>query len=340
MRSFVTALSVAFACVVLSVALRSEALPATSVRVVEIEAPRSGCWPSIVPLAAPTPVAPLTMPDESWCEPVVPIACDPAAPVCPVAPDGTPLRCVEDWFAGSGSHVCVADYPTRAVREWRAARLRVLVDAVCSRRDGCDPAALHAYLATLAMRETTLRPWKMSRLPADVAANALAWRRYADLYRDNPAAGDPARWMAGRGYFGQNAAAVLHVWDANAIPEALCGEVEATLTHLRTARKRWRQLADGVTCDGAAGAHHGTAENGEPSWYDVSLANSGSDPCPGENGHRAAVREGFVRRATSRGLAPYGRVTLAMLGQDVPRDEQARFASDVRRKMDAVSLQR
>jgi hypothetical protein len=218
--------------------------------------------------------------------------------------------------------------------------LRVLVDAVCSRRDDCDPVALHAYLTTLAMRETTLRPWKMSRLPADVAANALAWRRYADLYRDNPAAGDATRWLAGRGYYGQNAAAVLHVWDATAIPEALCGEVEATLTHLRTARKRWRQLADGVTCDGAAGEHHGTAENGGASWYDVSLANSGSDPCPGESGQRLAVREGFARRARSRGLAPYGRVTLAMLGRDVPREEQARFASDVRRRMDAVSLRR
>src|SRR5690606_38729180 len=115
------------------------------------------------------------------------------------------------------------------------------------------------------------RPWKAHRLAADVDANARAWSRYAARYQDNPAAGNASRWMAGRGYFGANAAAVLHVWDATAIPEALCGEVEATLTHLRTARKRWRQLAAGVTCGGRE--HHGTAKGGAASWYDVSLAN-------------------------------------------------------------------
>lgn len=292
-------------------------------------------WPSaIVPAAEPVPEPPLTLPDESWCEPMVPTPCNPDGPACPSAPDGTRSSCVQDWFGDSGGHVCVVGYPSAETRRWRAARLRVLVDEICEPRAGCDPAALHGYLSAIILRESTWRPYKAHRLSADLEANARAWAKYADRYRHSPAAGEPARWAAGRGYYGQNAAALLHVWDPTEIPEALCGEVEATLVHLRTARRRLRRLKNGVTCGGKL--HHGTAKAGGPSWYDVSLTNSGSDPCPGVVGSRLDSRRGFERRARSQGVRPYGAVTLRMLGREVPRSEQAAFASRVRRKMDAV----
>jgi hypothetical protein len=200
----------------------------------------------------------------------------------------------------------------------------------------------------LILRESTWRPYKVHRLAGDVAANGRAWEKYAALYSGNPAAREPGRWSAGRGYFGANAAAVLHVWDPLAIPEALCGEVESVIVHLRTARKRWQLLDHGTCCEAACDdttpgiriEHHGTSRNGGPSWYDMSMVNSGSEACPATKGRPLVVREGFVKRAKSRGLDAYGTVTLAMLGRDIGRDEQAAFAAKVRRRMAAVVLTR
>jgi hypothetical protein len=319
-------------------------VPPVLVQGVMDEAPRPG-WPSlIIPLAAPEPEAPVSLPHESWCEPIEPRICKTSAD-CPTAPDGTPMTCSPQWYAPALAssavprNVCAVGYPTRAVREWREQRLRVLVHELCDVADDCDPEQLHDYLAVLILRESTWRPYKVHRLGADVRANARAWEKYAGLYLGNPAASEPGRWSAGRGYFGANAAALLHVWDPLAIPEALCGEVESVIVHLRTARKRWHLLNGGVTC-GANQAHRGTARDGGPSWYDVSLANSGSEACPAKEGRPLAVREGFVKRAKSRKLDAYSGVTLAMLGRDVSRDEQTTFAARVRRKMGAVELPR
>lgn len=290
---------------------------------------------SSAPVVVPDTGPPLTRPHESWCEPIDLFPCSTASD-CPRTPDGSAMSCVRPWWreaATEGERVCVVGFPTRDVQEWRAARLRVLVDEICKRSDGCDPEALHDYLAVLALRESTWRPYKAHRLEADLDANRRAWLRYANRYVDSPAAGDPARWAAGRGLYGQNPAALLHVWDASEIPEALCGEVEATLVHLRTARDRWRRLERGVICGGRE--HHGTG-GGKPSWYDLSLVNSGSEACPATSGRALTVREGFVDRAHARGLNPYGAVTLRMLGRPVSRDEQTKFSSDVRRKMDAI----
>lgn len=345
MRTFVDWFAVVFVlCLAACYVLRPPVLPVLAHETAD-EAPRPG-WPtSVIPLATPEPSAPVNLPHESWCEPIEPRVCMTSAD-CPTAPDGTPMKCVPQWYAPvhpgmAVRNVCAVGYPTRSVREWREKRLRVLVDELCRVSDGCDPEALHDYLAVLILRESTWRPYKVHRLGGDLAANARAWERYAKLYEGNPAAREPERWSAGRGYFGANAAALLHVWDPLAIPETLCGEVESVIVHLRTARKRWHLLDGGVKdCEPDGLLHHGTSHDGDPSWYDVSLANSGSEACPATEGHPLAVREGFVKRAKARGLDAYATVTLEMLGRGIMHDEQAAFAAMVRRKMDAVELTR
>lgn len=285
-----------------------------------------------VPYTEPLPEPPAEDPRD-WCEPVDPIPCL-SSGACPSRADGTPRTCVREWWVpGSSERVCIAAVPSKKVQRWRAARLRVLVDEICKRHDGCNPVALHDYLAVLAKRESSWRPHAVHRLSGDVEANHVAWKRNAATYINSPAHDEPWRWQ-GYGYYGQNSAYLLAEWDATAVPEVLCGEVEATLVHLRTARERWRRLTAGVTCNGEP--HHGTATGDGPSWYDVSLANSGSDPCPGISGHRLSVRQHFERSAESRGLDPYGRVTLRMLGRDVPRDEQDDFARHIRAEMDRL----
>lgn len=293
----------------------------------------------VIPYAATEPV-PTVADDEdprAWCEPVVPPMCSTDAD-CEPRPDGARRSCVpERWVEGSTAKVCIATAPPRAMQRWRAARLRVLVEAICERRNGCDPEALLAYLLTLARRESSMRPYAVHRLGEDREASYKSWRRNAHRYVDSPAHDEPWRWQS-YGYFGQNSAYALAEWDATDVPERLCGEVESVLVHLRVARARLRRLEQGVTCNGKA--HRGTADDGSgedaPSWYDISLANSGSDPCPGTSGHRLRVRRSFERGAESRGLDPYGRVTSSMLGREVSRAEQVAFARRVRAAMDKV----
>lgn len=287
--------------------------------------------PVLVPLAEPLP-SPPPVDYRSRCEPLNLPPCRSSAD-CPAAPDGMARVCALAWWdAGSTERVCVSRPPSKRVRQWRADRLRVLVDEICKPSKGCSPSKLHAYLSTIIQRESAWRPYAAHRLAGDERAASVAWRKMADVYADSPAHDEPWRWR-GLGYYGQNSPYLLRRWDATAVPEVLCGEVEATLVHLRVARDRLEQLERGVTCGGQE--HHGTADDHGPSWYDVSLSNSGSDPCPGSSGHRLDVREGFERRARSRGLNPYGNVTRAMLGAPVPVAEQDDFARRVRDRMDS-----
>lgn len=332
MREFINWLVVAF--VLTSSAMLAE-VPEIAALTVADDAPRraNNFPPFTIPFAAPVIAPPIST--TGWCEPIEPTPCSPDVGACSPAPDGTPRTCSRLWYlSDSIEYGCLLAFPTRAVQAWRSDRLRVIVDSICNVRDGCDPEALHDYLVTLAMRETSLRPYKVHRLSEDVAANKLAWSRYSDRYAGNPAAGDARRWSVGRGYFGQNAAGWLWRWDVLAPPETLCGEVESVLVHLRAARERWDRLDAGVTCDGDE--HHGTSRSGEPSWYDVSLVNSGSEVCPATEGRPLAVREGFESRARGQGLAPYGTVTREMLGRDVARERQTEFAATVRARMDRL----
>jgi hypothetical protein len=281
-------------------------------------------------IAAPQQAAEVVVAPEDprkWCEPLDPAPCLTDAH-CTATADGIPQVCIREWWVPhSEARVCVARMPNKRIRRWRSARLRVLVNEICKPGEGCSPSALHSYLSVLALRESTWRPDKVHRLVGDREAASVAWRKMSEVYVNSPAYDEPWRWV-GRGYYGQNSAYLTARWDVTAVPEILCGEVESTLVHLRTARERQRRLTKGVTCMGIE--HHGTAADASASWYDISLVNSGSNPCPGS----AKIRTGFEKRAKSRGLDPYGAVTLRALGRPVPHDEQDAFARRMRAEMD------
>jgi hypothetical protein len=287
----------------------------------------------VIPLA-PVVDTPTFVSRRDWCEPVDPMPCLPKS-ACPATHDGTARSCVREWWvSGSTRHVCIATEPTEATQLWRAARLRVLVDEICTLDNGCDPVQLHAYLSVLAQRESSWRPYAVHRLGADRRANTRAWAKLSTSYLDSPAYDEPRRWSVGLGYFGANPTYHLARWDATAEPETLCGEVEGALVHLRVARDRWRRLSNGVACDG--GEHFGTDRDGQSSWYDISQSNSGSNACPGESGRALELRRGFEHRAETAKLDPYGPVSLTMLGRDVSTSTQDEFAAMIRERMDRL----
>jgi hypothetical protein len=244
---------------------------------------------------------------------------------------------VTPWWAETiEAKVCARSMPGPAQRRWRVERLSVYVEHVCKRSAGCSPAKLLGYLHVLAGRESSMRPWKRSRLNPDIEANSAAWTKHRDKFTSNPAAANPDRWMTGLGYYGQNAALWLPRWDAAAPPEVLCGEVESSEAHLRSARDNLRRLERGADCDkdgepdywGSACDLPGQCR---PSWYDVSRTNSGT-VCPGD----AEDREDFVRRARGVGLDPWAPVERAELGDAIPREGQDEVAADLRARMDAL----
>lgn len=274
--------------------------------------------------AEPEPAVQGRDPRASWCEPL-------DQPFCQTTNDCTDgARCIAPWWAETGTEtkVCARPMPHRSERRWRSDRIRVYVDHVCRRSDGCEPNDLHAYIRVMALRESTWRPWKRHRLTADLEAAQRAWDRSADRFAGNPAAGDPDRWGSGVGLLGQIPAHWLPRWDSMAPPETLCGEVEAVEAHLRAGREAVRKITAGVQCDGRT--FTGTAD-GRPSWYDVSRVNSGS-LCPGSLEHR----EAFAARARRVGLDPWAPVSAADLGESIPVDGQDAIAADLRAQMDAL----
>ena len=281
---------------------------------------------------APTPARQRHDERTSWCEPLDP-------PMCRSSSDcSAGDRCVSPWWAASHeAKVCVRSMPTKAEQRLRASRLRVMVDYVCTSSVGCDPHDLHAYLRTLAGRESSWRAWKRHRLGPDIEAAARAWAKHRETFAANPARHNADRWMTGLGYYGQQPALWLPRWDADAPPETLCGEVESTEAHLRGARDQVRKIRRGVDCDGDGEREFfGTAclpDAGgcSPSWYDASRANSGS-LCPGNLEHR----QRFEMRARSLGLDPWAPITAAQLGVAIPRERQDEIAADLRAAMDRL----
>lgn len=280
----------------------------------------------------PEPVVEQPRRDEraGWCEPLDPPPC-PADRRCP---DGT--ECVTPWWASGDVEVCSMPTPDKDGRRVQVERLGVFVDHVCQPADGCRPGQLLAYLRLLAVRESSLRPWKRHRLDPDLAANELAWSRHRAKFAENPAAVDPDRWMTGLGLYAQIPALWLPRWDVDAPPEVLCGVVESTEVHLRAARDQVRKIGGGVDCDGDGepdywGSACEESEPCRPSWYDASRTNSGS-LCPGDEDHRRR----FAERAADVGLDPWALVGSADLGEPIPRAEQDAVAELLRERMDAT----
>lgn len=311
----------------------------------------AGCdspQPSALGLRLPSLDVHVAMPDVEVAEPIVEVTepahdlragwCEPLdPPFCRQQADcDAREQCVRPWWAETDeSKVCNRRWPTLAEKRWRSDRMRVFVDRVCRRGNGCEPNDLHAYLRLLTGRESSWRLWKRHRLGPDRDAAAEAWAERKSEFADNPAADNPDRWSTGLGPLAQNPALWLPRWDPMAPPEVLCGEVEPFEAHLRAARDQVRKIRRGVDCDDDGEREFfGTACDADgcsPSWYDASRTNSGS-PCPGDADHQRR----FVARAADVGLDPWGAVTTADLGASIPRAEQDEVATELRERMDAL----
>ena len=240
---------------------------------------------------------------SQWCEPTEVRSCE-------TDDDCTSTdRCIQPWWAHKGdvnARRCVAKWPSLSERSWQRARLRTVVDLMCSRRDGCDPGRLHEFLSLVAVRESTWRPYKRHRLNADVVAARGARERRRRVYRENLHFGQSERWASALGLYGQNPAIFVDAWHRSAPPEVLCREVESTAAYLERARRAVR----------------GFRRRGlSPTLCDVHRAVSGGklEKCDGDEGS-------FARRAKSHGLDPDAPVDEASFGEPPPEEIGARLA--------------
>lgn len=243
---------------------------------------------------------------DRLCEPVVAPPCSVDSD-CSRSPDGRPQRCVVPWWAdkpvpvAEREHVCAAPSPGAAERRWRKSRLDAVVEHVC--RGGCSKRELGAFLALVAQRESTWRPWKIHRLNEDLRANRRAWARIAPKYSGNPHHRDPSRWQ-GMGLFGSNAALFAFLWDPAAPPEVLCREIESIDTYLARARIAARKQAS-----------LGLA----PTWATVHGALATGDIRPTEGS-----LERFRGPARRAGIDPDARVSAGDFGQPLGQDVASR----------------
>lgn len=212
---------------------------------------------------------------------------------------------------------------------------------------------LTKFLWTVYARETTGRPWKRHRLNGDVSMAKTEWykqqRRYGyavakdkrgqikSLYacktlskrpgepkwmdacrkRDpSPHFMDQDRWAYGLGPYGQNAALWTGTWDPMAPPEILCGEVEPTEAYLRGARRVWKKLRGGITCNGEF-------YRPQVTWEILHRGVSGGQLCP------ARKPSQFRQQAGRHGLDPDQVVTLEMLGSPIDKKQQNETARAV-----------
>lgn len=218
-------------------------------------------------------------------------------------------RCVAPWWADKNqddARQCVARWPTLAERSWQRDRLRTVVDLMCSRGEGCEPARLHEFLSIVALRESTWRPYKRHRLDADVTAARGARERRRRVYGENLHFGQADRWASALGLYGQNPAIFVDAWDRTAPPEVLCREVESTAAYLERARRAVR----------------GFRRRGmQPTLCDVHHAVSGGrlEKCQGQDGS-------FARRARKHGIDPDATVDESAFGEAPPEEIGARLA--------------
>lgn len=342
----------------------------------QIESPTVPLFPSESSDAprfeAPTHVATL-IPDpyvgwQTWCEPPKLRPCKSKADCKGIAhPANKPMKCVRPWYSDDPEYrVCSPGYANRHERKRQRARIRELVRLqytaeldVCPSpgwpcgRERQRGNALASFLAMVAQRETTKRPWKRHRLDGDIAGAVEAWANTAAVYGHRPifkeAKGrkkldhvrfepdgnrhyaEQERWAFGLGLYGANAALNVRNWDPMAPPEVLCREVEATESYLRAARTGWRKLRGGIDCDGDPGREwHGIG--GAPTWYDVHRVASGGKFCPS-----AKSRRKFEGQAEQVGLDPYAQIRLSDLGTPIESDGQIATAQMLLTKLDVFT---
>lgn len=218
-----------------------------------------------------------------------------------VAPALRPAPCVHG-----------ADEPRLRVTRADQARARRTIDAAVAEVGAS--ADFRRLLVLVAQRETSLQPGVVHRLPADVDAALVAWRRTRHLYAaaDNPHAGDPDRWR-GYGLFGMNSPYFLQVWDRTADPRVLCDAAVDVLVYRRAATRLLRKLSS-ATC-----------RTGQPvTWGDLHRAVARGKLCGGASAD-------FRRRAVRAGLDPGAPVRAADLGRE-PAGSQEATAARIRIK--------
>jgi hypothetical protein len=200
--------------------------------------------------------------DPGICEPIEPPACRTDADC---AGFGVPLRCALAPMPAEPKQKalqCVAVWPSRSQVASTSAELRGIVESLCEQPQ-CDPDRLHALLGLVAVRESTLRPWKRHALLQDQQAARRSWERRAEVYGwrvrsgvlerldgapANATYADRRRWSTGLGWFGMVPSLTVDGWDRLAEPEVLCRPEVAVLVYLRRARRSLAKLARGVDC--------------------------------------------------------------------------------------------
>jgi len=215
---------------------------------------------------------------------------------------------------------------------------------------------LTKFLWLIYKRETSARPWKRHRLNPDKSANERAYVKHASRYgwvvetecidrrkkkcrskdkiitgshpdpdadRHNPHYGDQFRFQFGLGGLGQNTALWLATWDTMAPPEVLCLEPVQFETYLRNARSIVKKLESGIDCDGDLKKDYWDKA---PTWTVVHRGASGGKVCPPKSAsqkkRQAEYEKKFAARANSLGLDLDKPVTLDMLGEPIPRENQ------------------
>lgn len=254
----------------------------------------------------------------AWCEPAMPRPCLEHAD-CPPDAGGRTTRCVKPYWAKgerSRERVCASRWPTRDERHDVAERVRTVARGLCTRRKDCD--ALAEVLVAVALRESTLRPWKAHRLNGDVrAARAVRSRRQAALERaGNGYMGNADRWGT-LGLYGMNAALWIDEVDVTAPPEVLCRIPDATVAYVRRMQRAARKIAGGLDCD-----RDGVRERVRPTWARLHDAASGGDLC-GRSGARSLRR---VLRSLGSDVDVDAPVGERELGQTIPVELDQRLS--------------
>lgn len=179
---------------------------------------------------------------QSWCE----SPADPCNDHDDCKPDrtGRARKCVRPYWSEKDK-VCAIPFPRRSERERTREELELIVDAQCGR--GCDKGELVRFVALVAGRESSYRPWKHHRLNPDVVASRTSWARARDRYKGNVHYPWRARWQ-GWGMLGQQSATFTGLWDRDAPPEVLCRPTVAVATYLGCSRRAFvKQRSLGIT---------------------------------------------------------------------------------------------
>jgi hypothetical protein len=218
----------------------------------------------------------------------------------------------------------------------------------CKRKHWCDPEKLHRFYRAIALRESTWDHQTIHRLDPDRLANMRAWARHRKLgtYEGNPHFADRARWGVGMGWLGQNAPNFVSAWDPMAPPEVLCRRVPAVESSRRRLIRAWKKIAGGLDCLDANGVPY-TIErrrNGQerdfvrdtretPTWYLLHRAVWGGDLCPQHTKRGDFYRRGLERRLAKVELDPHEEVSLEMLGDPIPVEDQHEVAQALTAQM-------